>query len=512
MHKTQRANSVPKIANYKPLRFIRLDRTLDIPLHRQLGDLLQDAVLSGKLQPGTRLPSSRILAEELDISRNTVSRAYTQLIQEGYFESLVGSGTRVTYTLPEDLLHVVNQNEAAVGARETDVTGKKPRLAQHSAHLVELPYDWERAAAAPFDSALPDMDAFPSKIWEKLLVSTWRGLANRDLGYQSALGYLPLRQALAEYLSTTRAVRCNAEQVVITNGAQQALSLSMGLLLNRGDQAWVEDPCYYGVKAALNSAMAEIVPVPVDQDGLDVEYGIQHAPNARMVYISPSYQYPTGATLSLTRRLKLLQWAADNRKWIVEDDYDSEFRYAGYPIESVQGLDRGERVVYVGTFSKVLFPALRVGYMVVPPALVEPFHAARAHMDRGGPILEQAVLAQFISEGHLARHMRQMRTRYAERQKTLIEMSKKFLDGLLEVQDTKAGLHLVGWLPNGVDDKAVSQALRENGILAQPLSDYALEPMQRTGLILGITSVDVLDIPQAVKKVAAVLSTFITSR
>ncbi len=494
-----------KTANYKSLGFIRLTRNTELPMHRQLGDALQNAILTGKLQPGTKLPSTRVLADELNVSRNTVSRAYQQLMQEGYLEGKVGSGTHVPLTLPEDLLQVVSESEGEVGVRETDITGRKPQLAEQSTHVTQLPYDWERAAAVPFDAALPDMAYFPNKVWEKLLVTTWRSLGAHELGYQSALGYYPLREALAGYLSTTRAVRCNADQLVITNGAQQALSLTAGLLLNRGDRVWVEDPCYYGIKAALNSVLAEAVPVPVDDDGLDVAQGIQRAPQARMAYISPSYQYPTGATLSLTRRLNLLQWAAENRAWIVEDDYDSEFRYAGYPIESVQGLDRHERVIYVGTFSKVLFPALRVGYMVVPPALVEPFHAARAHMDRGGPILEQAVLARFIAEGHLARHVRQMRTRYSERQRILIEMSKKFLDGLLDVEDTKAGLHLVGWLPDGANDKQAAKALRNVGILAQPLSDYALQPLPRTGLILGITSIDVLDIPKAVKTVAHVL-------
>lgn len=495
---------MPKVATYLSLGLLQLERGGNRPLHRQLYESLRNAILSGRLRTGTRLPPTRALAQELGISRNTVSKAYTQLLTEGYLESRVGSGTHVTRTLPEAMLQVGRpEKERLTGQIEQPI--QPPRLSQRASALTQLPFAWEQARPQAFDSALPAVDMFPKKVWERLLINCWRDMSLNEMGYQSALGYQPLREALATYLQAARGVRCSAENIIITTGAQQAVSLAANLILNPGDAAWVENPSYPGIRSALVGTLAEMIPITVDDEGLDVAEGIRKAPHARLAYISPSHQYPLGVTMSLTRRLQLLQWAQENRAWIIEDDYDSEFRYAGYPLGSVQGLDEVGRVIYIGTFSKVLYPALRIGYMVVPSRLIEPFHAARAHAVRAAPLLEQAVVARFIVEGHFARHVRRMRTLYAERQTIMIEMIQKFVKNFLTVKSAEAGLHLVGWLPDGVDDRIISAKLREHGLIAPALSSFALTPLERSGLVMGFAAVPENEIPMAVKRMWGVL-------
>ena len=371
---------------------------------------------------------------------------------------------------------------------------------------MQIPYRWEKSQPRAFNSTLPGVDAFPFKLWEKLLVSSWRSLSSRNLGYQSVLGHRPLREAIATYLQTGRGVHCTADQIIITNGTQQALTTTARLLLNKGEPAWVENPCYDGVKASLCAAMAQIIPVPVDAEGLVVRAGVASAPNARLAYVSPSHQYPLGVTMSLTRRLELLKWAQEAGAWVIEDDYDSEYRYAGYPLAALQGLDNAGRVIYVGTFSKVLFPALRVGYMVVPPALVKPFRAVRAHTDRGTTLFEQVVLTKFINERHFARHIRHMRTLYAERQAVFVEAAQKYLAGLLDVQSATAGLHLVGWLPDDCDDEAVAQKLLKIGIDTPSLASFAITPLSRKGLVIGYAAIPRNEIVGAVKRMGQVLA------
>ncbi|MEM7348535.1 MAG: PLP-dependent aminotransferase family protein, partial [Chloroflexota bacterium] len=370
--------------------------------------------------------------------------------------------------------------------------------------IVDIPFV-EKSQPRAFSPSLPAIDDFPFKLWMKLSLESWRDLDVRELGYGAALGYRPLREAVATYLQAARGVRCTPEQVIITNGAQQALSLSASLLLNNGDVAWIENPSHNGAKAALRAASAKIVPIRVDDEGLIVNEALRQAEKARLAFISPSHQFPLGVTMSLTRRLELLQWAEDQDAWILEDDYDSEFRFGAYPISALQGLDRAGRVIYVGTFSKVLFPGLRLGYMVVPPSLIQPFRAARAHADRGSTLLDQVVLTRFINEGHFARHIRRMRLLYAERQSVLIEAAKTYLVGLLEVQTNNAGLHLVGWLPDGTDDTVVSQTLLDHGIDAPALSSYALTPLPRSGLVMGYAVISTEQIIESVQRMRSIL-------
>ncbi|MFZ0545227.1 MAG: PLP-dependent aminotransferase family protein [Candidatus Promineifilaceae bacterium] len=301
-------------------------------------------------------------------------------------------------------------------------------------------------------------------------------------------GYRPLREAIATYLQVARAVRCQPEQVIVVSGSQQALYLVAHLLVDPGDTVWVEEPGYVGAKGAFKAAGAELVPVPVGQDGLDVAAGMANAPDAACVYVTPSHQFPLGKTMSVSTRLKLLNWAAESGAWIIEDDYDSEYRYSGQPIPALQGLDQRERVIYIGTFSKVLFPGLRLGYLVVPRELVEPFVTARRLMDVQSPIVSQAALADFIEQGHFARHLRRMRTLYGERLKLLVEAAEQHLNGLLRVETAEAGMHTVGWLPEGADDEAAFAAAIRHEVEVTPLSQYYLGKCPRPGLVMGFAA------------------------
>lgn len=493
-----------KSATFISLGTIVLDRAINLPLYRQLYQALRDAILSGQLAPCTRLPSTRVLAQELNVSRNTIVNAYDQLVAEGYIESLVGSGTCVTSTLPDEILHVNIRSTSLPLSAPTRLTSP-PRLSEQAKRLIAVPFVQQSEPQA-FRPGLPALDDFPFKIWGKLLQKSWQSLEANQLGYHDVMGYLPLRQAIVSYLQTARGVRCVPEQVLITNGAQQALTLSTTVLLNHDDAAWLENPCYDGAKAALESAGASIIPVTVDESGLVVEEGVSKAANARLAIVSPSHHYPLGVTMSLTRRLQLLQWVHDAKAWVLEDDYDSAYRYSGNPLSALQGLDNTGRVIYIGSFSKELFPTLRLGYMVVPHGLIDAFRAIRAHTDRGSSLLEQVVLTHFINQGHFARHIRRMRALYAEQQAIFIQAINNYLRGLLHVEPNDTGLHLVGWLPKGVDDEHVSKQLLLNGINTPSLSSYAITPLEQGGLVFGYTAIPRDKIVIAVKRMKPILA------
>ncbi len=472
------------------------------PMHRQLYRELREAVLSGRLAPGSRLPSTRSLAGELHVSRNTVMGAFDQLLAEGYLEGKVGSGTYVAQKLPEDLLHVHNRLPGSPGAAPRDVV-----LSRRGAILASSPVIPPRPHRAPraFRPGPGAYEQFPVRIWMRLLARRWRGPLRDMLAYGESAGYGPLREAIAAYARAARAVRCDASQVVVVSGSQQGLDLISRLLLDPGDPVWIEDPGYLGARGAMLGAGARLSPVPVDGEGLMVSAGLARQPEARMVYVTPSHQFPLGVTMSLARRLALLEWVRRSGAWVVEDDYDSEFRYAGRPIAALQGLDFTGRVIYLGTLSKVLFPSLRLGYLILPPDLVEPFSSARALLDRHSPLIDQAVLADFIAEGHFAQHVRRMRALYQHRHDTFIEAAQKELEGLIEVEPQDAGMHLVGWLPEGVDDAAASRRAIEHGVEAPPLSAYALERQPRGGLLLGFTATGTREIREGVRRLAQAL-------
>jgi len=321
------------------------------------------------------------------------------------------------------------------------------------------------------------------------------------------MGYLPLRVAIAEYLGVTRSVRCDASQVLVTNGSQQALLLCANVLLDAGEPIWMEEPGYPGAHEAFRAAGLRLVPVPVDRQGLNVVAGRKRNPNARAVYVTPSHQLPLGITMAAPRRMSLLGWAKRRRAWIIEDDYDSEYRFESRPIPSLQGLDSDSRVIYLGTFSKAMFPALRLGHMVLPPDLVPVFTDARRASDPYCSISNQLAMTDFIREGHLARHVRKMRTLYSQRRKALIEAIRKHLDGLLEVIGDDAGTRLVALLPPGVDDAAVGKAAGDNGISARPLSTCYLRSPARGGLVLGYGNIELAAIDDGVRKLKAIIET-----
>jgi GntR family transcriptional regulator/MocR family aminotransferase len=341
---------------------------------------------------------------------------------------------------------------------------------------------------------VPALDQFPYRLWSRLAARRWRRQPLLDYGDPG--GYAPLREAIAEYVRLARGARCLAEQVIITSGSQQGVDLAARVLLDPGDAVWMEDPGYSGARAALQVAGASIVPVPVDREGLVVEEGERVAPEARLAYVSPSHQFPVGVTMSAGRRLALLRWASRAGAWILEDDYDSEFRYDARPLAALQGMDEDGRVIYVGTFSKTLFPALRLGYLIVPEGLVEVFRAARAVSDRQSPTMDQVVLADSLVGGHFARHARRMRRLYSERQEVLVDAVRGRLGDRLEVFPSAAGMHLLGWLRPAVDDTLVSAKAAALGIEAAPLSRYALVQPPRGGLLLGWAAYS----PQAIRE------------
>ncbi|MDQ3064275.1 MAG: PLP-dependent aminotransferase family protein [Acidobacteriota bacterium] len=477
-----------------------------IPIYRQLYETLRRAILSGQLPAESQVPSTRALAEQLAVSRMTVVNAYDQLLAEGYIEGVSGSGTYVASVLPEEMLEIQvkrQQNNANSKSRAT-ISKRGERLA--SFNLANLrPSRTDRNFSA-FHYGVPAIDAFPFDVWSRLTTRRLQRVPASLFGSGNPAGFTPLREAVAAYLQTARAVRCKPEQVIIVAGAQQALALTAQILIDEKDVVWMENPCYLGARNVFAAAGAKIVSVPIDAEGFDLSFALKANKNARLVCVTPSHQYPLGLTMSLSRRLALIEWARANDSWIIEDDYDSEFRYSGRPFASLQGLDETGRVIYVGTFSKTIFPALRLGYMVVPESLVDVFAAARALSDGHSPSIDQAVLTDFIEEGHFSRHVRRMRFLYAERQAALVDAAKKDLTGLLEVNADEAGMHLIGWLPAGVNDRTACEKALTQGVEVTPLSAYSSEPLTRGGLVLGYTAFSTGQIKNAVRRLVKALA------
>ena len=484
---------------------IRLDTTLSVPLYKQLYERLRGVILAGQLERGARLPSTRTLASELGVSRMTTVLAYEQLVMEGYLESRVGQGTVVARSLPETLFQEQTNRTASsqIDAGKTSTI----HLASRVRPLKEVPYPERRMGRTGglFYGGEPGLDLFPYEIWARLIARRARQSLRESAHYQPPSGYYPLREAIAAHIGITRGVRCTPEQIILTAGSQGAFDLAARTLLNSGDAVWMENPGYFGARGALLAAGARLVPVPVDKHGLVVKIGRQRCQEARMVSTTPSHQAPTGVTMSLGRRLALLDWAREVGAWILEDDYDSEYRFSGRPLEALQGLDHAGRVLYIGTFSKMLFPALRLGYLVAPTELVEPLLVTRRFIDVHIPILEQIALTDFLNEGHFARHLRHVLHHYRQRRDLLYSELRAHLDGLLEVHAPEAGMNLVGWLPPDKDDQRAAKLAAQEGIQVMSISTYSLEPLSRGGLLLGYASTDEEAIPLGVKKLAAVL-------
>lgn len=471
-----------RIAALSDFLLQRIDRASGKPVNRQLYQVIREAILAHALPVGLQLPSSRDLARELKMSRNTVTYAYEQLVAEGYLETRVGAGTFITDTAPDRIAQAVPAASARISR------GGSLGLSERGAQLVEHAGAY-RLQWGAFMPGVPDLSLFPNRVWSRLQNKYWRRAQPDLLTYGHGGGYLPLREAIADYLHVARSVNCAPEQVVITTGIHQSIDLATKLLGEAGDRAWVEDPCYWGTRSVLRSLNMQPVPVAVDSEGIDPR-GSDWRDPPRFIFVSPSHQYPLGPVMSLSRRRMLLEYAAVHNAWIMEDDYDSEFRYNSRPLAALQGMDSYERVLYLGSFSKTLFPGLRVGFLVVPPALAAPFATGLSELYRGGQLYTQAVLADFIKEGHFASHIRRMRVLYEARLRLLQEAIRKCFGDALPISGGDAGLHLTLGLPDTCDDAAISRHAQSEGIIARPLSRYYMKPENaRRGLLLGYACV-----------------------
>lgn len=474
-----------------------------LPLYLQLYRRLRDGIVSGAIKSGSRLPSSRSLAADLGVSRNTVEGAITQLRAEGFLTRRVGAGTYVSAQAVQPM----------VGARAALATRgrKRSALATGQSHhglstRGRAIASFSDPATAPEGRALaetaPAHEEFPLHAW-LTTVSRCARRGRRDLlGPMRAEGYTPLRQAVAAHLAAARGVRCDWRQVIITSSTQQSLDLAAHLVLDPGDWVCCENPCYAGARAALQFAGARFVPVAVDAQGADFQAVAEPGRDARLAYVTPSHQYPLGITMSLERRLALLRWADEGGRWIFEDDYDSEFRYVGRPIMSVQGLDQRQRVIYSGSLNKVLFPTIRLAYLVVPEALVDPFGHIIVAAAGPAPTLTQAAAAEFISAGHLAAHIRRTRERYRERRDVLLDALEQELGGVFQVITADAGMHVTGWLPPEYDDVDIARRASREGLEVPPLSSYYIGQPSRTGLLIHFARVA----PPVIRRSIAVLA------
>ena len=470
-----------RIASFSDFLLQRIDRNSGKPVNRQLYQVIREGILSHEIPGGLQLPSTRDLARELRMSRNTVTYAYEQLTAEGYVETRVGAGTFVADTVPDQI-----PEAAPSKTRVNKESG--PGLSSRGAQIVQQAGAY-RLQWGAFMPGVPDLTMFPNRAWSRLQNKYWRRPRPDLLTYGHGGGYLPLREAIAEYLHVARSVNCSADQVVITSGIHQSIDLAAKLLAEAGDRVWLEDPCYWGTRSVLRSLNLQPLPVAVDAEGIDLRNGDWSNP-PRFIFVTPSHQYPLGPVMSLSRRRMLLEYAAVHNAWIMEDDYDSEFRYNSRPLAALQGMDTHDRVLYLGSFSKTLFPGLRIGFLVVPQALASSFATGLSELYRGGQLYTQAVLADFITQGHFASHIRRMRVLYEERLRLLQQAIQQHFGDELPTSGGDAGLHLTLGLPDDCDDTAISRHAQSEGIIARPLSRYyMMEECARRGLILGYACV-----------------------
>jgi GntR family transcriptional regulator/MocR family aminotransferase len=446
------------------------------PLQKQLYQQLSQRIIRQRYLPGSRLPSSRQLAADLGVSRNTVNAVYDQLKAEGFLQSVTGKGIFVH----EDILAALNQPGQA-SARAENISLPLPPLPTVPKHSMRLGED----ANLPFQPGLPDLDAFPIRSWNRILHHQENRRALR--GYDNTQGYQPLRRAIADYVRTSRGVRCQEHQIIVTSGAQQALSLIADVFLQAGDQVFCENPGYRGARYALSRYGNPLIPVPLKHQVLDVDT-LAGMGAARLLFCTPTHQYPMGGVLDISQRMALVQWAQKNQSWIVEDDYDSEFHFHNKPFAAIQGLFTNTPVLYVGSFSKTLLPGLRVGYLIVPEPMVEAFLWAKRISGGETPLLTQATIAEFIESGQFTRHLRRMRQLYREKWTYFQRRVQEELDGLVTPVAESAGMHLV--LEGSFDDVRLSQQLRTYGFGSTPLSAHFVGDTTQTGLVMGFASAD----------------------
>jgi GntR family transcriptional regulator/MocR family aminotransferase len=471
-------------------------RRRDQTLTRWLYGELRLAILEGRLVPGTRLPASLDFASQHGLSRGTVVAVFERLQAEGFVSSRVGSGTRV------------NRLATANPARATHFT--PPAYIRRIASAYARPKPFVDMVVTegihPFRMRDPAVVEFPARLWGSLAARRSRSFASWLRAEDDGRGYRPLREAITHYLGSSRGVRCTPDQIIIVSGVQQALDLLARFLLKRGDPVWMEDPGYFGATIAFGSVGATIIPVPVDNEGLSVSSGIGMCPHAKGVYLTPAHQFPLGTTMSLERRMAVLKWASSAGAFVIEDDYDSEYRFDGRPVPAMQSLDRNSNVIFVGSFSKLLFPSLRLGYVVLPPSLVDYFLAFRYRTDFRNLDFDQAVLCDFIVEGHLGRHLRRMRNLYSRRLAALIDGGKQYLKGALEISNVMAGLYTVGFLENSMTSRQAEKAAATHGVEVLALDRYTLKRPDPKGVLLGFAAFDEAAIRKGVVQLAAALS------
>jgi GntR family transcriptional regulator/MocR family aminotransferase len=480
------------------LDIFRINKDNAVPLYLQIYDHLRQQILQGKLLPGAKLPPSRNLAKQLGVARLTVTEAYSQLKAEGFIISRTGAGTFVSESLPlaaptkspQPVSHL-----PALSAWGNRVMGMRQREERPLTQRPTIDFGFGRAFH----------HIFPYDIWRKLLaryLSTDDAMLSR---YGSVAGFYPLRQALAHYLGRLRGVVCQPEQVVIVSGAQQALDILARLLLEPGDEVLMETPGYVDAYTIFHAYGAQVTHLPVDDAGFPVEK-ISAASLAKLLFVTPSNQFPRGGTMPLARRMMLLNWANTHNAYIIEDDYDGELRYDGRPLSALQGLDKDGRVIYLGTFSKVLFPALRMGYVVLPSSLVKPFVQAKRLVDRGAPTLTQAAISDFINEGHFERHLRHLRIAYGKRRDILIQALNTHLPDSITYSETPAGLHVMLFLPKGVEETAVIHQASQAGVGVYPGARYHLQQPAPPSILLGFSGLAEADIEEGVRRLAKIIA------
>ncbi|TGV07142.1 PLP-dependent aminotransferase family protein [Alcaligenaceae bacterium 429] len=438
----------------------------DTPIYRQIYDRFLAAIAQGNLQPGDRIPSARALAKELGVARGTVELAYSLLHAEGYVQPQGQAGTVIT-----------------PGLLATSV-GKTPPV-EHTA----LSTGPTAPALLPFQMGIPALDAFPRKIWARLGARQLRATQTVDLSYPPVNGLPALRTAIAAHLQVARGIHCSPAQVFITAGYRESVSLIIQTLLKTSDQVWTENPCYPPTRELLQHAGLTDIPLSADAQGMDIAKGLTLAPDAKAAIVTPAHQSPLSVTLSLPRRQSLLEWAEQQQSWIIEDDYDGEYRYISRPLPALKSLDRHGRVLYAGTFSKVLFPGIRLAYLVVPEALVSRFDAMSRILGNGSPALTQSIVSAFITEGHFARHIQRMRKLYGERRTATAAGLAKVLGKAMRIDPQPGGMHLIARLADRHSDTELAQRLRDNGLYAHALSRWFSGATHESGLLLGFTNI-----------------------
>ncbi len=473
-------------------------RGSSVPIYRQLDGSFRRLILDGTLAPGQKLPSTRELARDLGVSRITVKSVYEQLVAEGYAQAKTGAGTFIAQGLDYETVPKVRLKRSKIKLPDIEISDRARSIIASEASV-------RHGETEPFRPGVPALDMFPVKLWNKYMLEAMSYNERRNLSYGEVGGSLALRMSIAKHLTDARGMKVQHSQIVITSGAQQAFVLIAFVLLNMGDTLWYENPGHIAGRDVMQILGANVAPVPIDSEGLDLQYAIKRYQKPAIIFTTPSHQQPLGTTMSLVRRLSLLNYAHENDVWIIEDDYDSEFRYRGRPLPALSALDSERRVLYVGTFSKSMISAIKIGYIVVPPSLVEAFAKAGNLLGQGSSAVTEQALSRFMDDGRFVEHIRKMRRIYRERRDILFECLADDCADTLEPQAADAGMHMVAWLKNGVDDYAAHLALLEVGIESLPLSVYCISPLNRSGLVLGFSCAQEKRIPNLVLRMSKAL-------